>query len=149
MILDTLNQAATYRHLHPLFGKAFEWIAAQHWGTVADGKMDIGDGMKAILSTGDAKTKEQSLEKFECHNRNIDIQVCLQGNETMGWKPRVACTQPKGAYNREKDVFFFADAPDTFFDLQAGQFAVFFPDDVHAPMIGSGKIRKLVIKVPV
>ena len=67
----------------------------------------------------------------------------------MGWKPRSACTQPKGDYNEEKDVLFYADAPDTFFHLQAGQFTIFFPEDVHAPMIGTGKIRKLVIKVPV
>ncbi len=66
---------------------------------------------------------------------------------TIGWKPRGACTQPKGEYNDEKDVLFFADAPDMHFQLRDGQFAIFFPEDVHAPMIGEDEIRKLVIKV--
>jgi beta-galactosidase beta subunit len=42
---------------------------------------------------------------------------------------------------------FFEDAPDFFFKLYPGQFGIYFPDDVHAPMIGEGKIRKVVIKV--
>ena len=31
------------------------------------------------------------------------------------------------------------DTPDTFFQLTDGQFAIFFPEDVHAPMIGEGR----------
>jgi YhcH/YjgK/YiaL family protein len=54
---------------------------------------------------------------------------------------------PNGDYNSEKDVQFFKDAPDMFFQLTNGQFAIFFPADVHAPMIGEGQIKKLVIKV--
>jgi YhcH/YjgK/YiaL family protein len=34
-----------------------------------------------------------------------------------------------------------------FFQLTDGQFAIFFPEDVHAPMIGVGEIKKLVVKV--
>jgi len=34
-----------------------------------------------------------------------------------------------------------------YFALTDGQFAIFFPEDVHAPMIGEDEIRKLVIKV--
>jgi YhcH/YjgK/YiaL family protein len=95
------------------------------------------------------KTKEASLAKFECHDRYIDIQVGLKGHETLGWKARVTCSVPNGGYNDEKDVRYFSDAPDTFFDLSEGQFAVFFPEDVHAPMIGEGEIKKLVIKVKI
>ncbi|MGZ8561924.1 MAG: YhcH/YjgK/YiaL family protein, partial [Flavisolibacter sp.] len=66
-----------------------------------------------------------------------------------GWKPRETCHQPKGGYNEEKDVQFYSDAPDMFFQLKSGQFAIFFPDDVHAPMIGDAEIKKLVIKVKI
>ncbi|MGZ8545586.1 MAG: YhcH/YjgK/YiaL family protein, partial [Flavisolibacter sp.] len=44
---------------------------------------------------------------------------------------------------------FYSDAPDMFFQLKPGQFAIFFPDDVHAPMIGDAEIKKLVIKVKI
>jgi beta-galactosidase beta subunit len=46
-------------------------------------------------------------------------------------------------------VLFYADAPDMYFGLQQNQFVIFFPEDVHAPMIGDGTIKKLVIKVKI
>ena len=52
-----------------------------------------------------------------------------------------------------KDHFAFlshdVNAPDMFFQLTNGQFAIFFPEDVHAPMIGEGNIKKMVIKVAI
>jgi len=48
-------------------------------------------------------------------------------------------------------VRFFNDVPDMYFQLTTGQFAIFFPEDVHAPMIAADDhtIRKLVIKVKI
>ena len=147
MIVDTLNNASKYFSAHPLFAKAFEYIQQTDLANAADGKADITDGLKSIFSNSPGKTKEASLAKFECHNKNIDIQVCINGEETIGWKPREKCVTPNGNYNDEKDVQFYNDVPDTFFQLTNGQFAIFFPEDVHAPMIGDGQIKKLVIKV--
>ncbi|HEX6847104.1 MAG TPA: YhcH/YjgK/YiaL family protein [Chitinophagaceae bacterium] len=149
MIIDTLNNASKYYSAHPLFARAFEYIRQTDLANAADGKLDISDGLKAIYSNAPGKTKEASLSKFECHNKNIDIQVCINGLETIGWKPREKCVTPNGDYNAEKDVQFYNDTPDTFFQLTNGQFAIFFPEDVHAPMIGEGDIKKLVIKVKI
>jgi len=147
MIVDTLNNASKYFSAHSLFAKAFDYISKTDLANAADGKADIADGLKSIFSNSQGKTKEASLAKFECHNKNIDIQVCINGEETIGWKPREKCVIPNGEYNEEKDVQFYNDSPDTFFQLTNGQFAIFFPEDVHAPMIGEGQIKKLVIKV--
>lgn len=89
------------------------------------------------------------MEKFECHDLNIDIQICVNGLETIGWKPREKCNIPNGDYNTEKDVRFFSDEPDMFFQLTNNQFVIFYPEDVHAPMIGEGPIKKLVFKVKI
>jgi hypothetical protein len=35
------------------------------------------------------------------------------------------------------------------FSIERRTFAIFFPEDVHAPMIGEGTIKKLVIKVKI
>ena len=149
MIVDTLKNASRYYSAHPLFAKAFEYIAEMDLKNAEDGKSEIGKGLKAIISNAPGKTKETSLAKFECHNLNIDIQFCISGNETIGWKPREKCETPNGGYNSEKDVQFYSDEPDTYFQLTNGQFAIFFPEDVHAPMIGEGNIKKLVIKVKI
>ena len=147
MIIDTLQNAPKYFSVHPLFEKAFEYIRQTDLKNAKDEKLDIAEGLKAIFSNAPGKTREASVSKFECHNKNIDIQLCIDGVETIGWKPREKCVNPNGEYNAEKDVLFFNDSPDMFFQLTNTQFAIFFPEDVHAPMIGEGSIKKLVMKV--
>jgi biofilm protein TabA len=147
MIIDRISETQKYNLLHPLFEKAFEYIRNTDFSGMPDGKFEIADGLKGILSEAPGKTKEASLSKFECHDKNIDIQLCIKGQETFGWKPRSTCKLKNGEYNEEKDVQFFADSPDMFFELHDDQFVIFFPEDVHAPMIGDGDIKKLVIKV--
>ena len=149
MIIDTLTNAPKYIGLHPLFAKAFDFINKNDIATLPDGVAEISEGLKVIVNTANGKTAEASLAKFECHDKNIDIQVCVKGLETIAWKPREKCLTQNGAYNPEKDVRFFSDAPDMSFQLTDGQFAIFFPEDVHAPMIGDGEIKKLVFKVKI
>ncbi len=150
MIIDTIESASKYYGIHPLFEKAFAYVNATDLQNTEGGKYEIdGDNLRAAFSNKIGMTTEQSTAKFECHNKHIDIQLCINGIETIGWKPRAKCTSSKGEYNSEKDVSFYNDAPDMFFQLTDGQFAIFFPEDVHAPMIGDGEIKKLVIKVKI
>jgi biofilm protein TabA len=149
MVIDTVANAKKYYSLHPLFAKAFEYVAKTDIANLPEGVSEIMDGLKLIVSNGNGKTKETSLEKFECHDKNIDIQLCVKGLETIAWKPREKCVVPNGDYNPEKDVRFFNDKPDMFFQLTDGQFGIFYPEDVHAPMIGEGTIKKLVFKVKI
>lgn len=149
MVIDTLNNASKYNSLHPLFETAFDFLKGKDLQNLEDGKHDISEGLKLIVSNGNGKTKKVSLEKFECHDKNIDIQICVNGLETIGWKPREKCNIPNGEYNPEKDVRFFNDSPDMFFQLTNNQFVIFYPEDVHAPMIGEGAIKKLVFKVKI
>jgi YhcH/YjgK/YiaL family protein len=148
MIVDTLKNASKYFPVHPLFAKAFDYINSTDWNNTEPGKFEIdGASLKAIFTDNAGKTKEASIAKFECHNKYIDIQVCIHGNELIGWKPREKCIKENGGYNEDKDLQLYSDEPDMYFRVTDGQFAIFFPEDVHAPMIGEGNIKKLVIKV--
>ena len=148
MIVDTLANADKYVHLHQHFAKAFEFIKSVNLETIEPGKYPIdGTDIHASVSAKEGVTAEEA--KFEAHRNYIDIQVCPTGTEQLGWKPLEKCTHPKGDYNAEKDVTFYNDTPDTYFTLSAGQFAIFYPEDVHAPMIGEGTIKKLVVKVKI
>ena len=149
MIIDTLNNGSKYTSLNPLFAKAFDFINQNNIAGLADGVIQIEEGLKVIVSTANGKNRETSLAMFECHDKNIDIQVCIKGLETIAWKPREKCINPNGGYNPDKDVRFFNDTPDMDFQLTDGQFAIFYPEDVHAPMIGEGEIKKLVFKVKI
>ena len=50
-------------------------------------------------------------------------------------------------YNEEKDITFFADTPTTYIQVQPGEFAIFFPEDGHAPGIAEGNFKKVIVKV--
>lgn len=150
MIIDSLSDAEKYFCVHPLFAKAFEYIKTQNLELIEVGKYEIdGEQLRATISDNPGKTVDESTAKFECHNKHIDIQLCINGKEQIGWKPRQSCIQQKDDYNEVKDVLFYNDAPDMFFQLTNRQFAIFFPEDVHAPMIGEGNIKKMVIKVKI
>jgi biofilm protein TabA len=149
MIIDSLENAGRYTSIHPLFAEAFEYIKTLDLKNAEIGKTDLSDGLKIIVAEKVGMKQEESVAKFECHNQNIDIQLCISGKEQMGWKPRQSCSSAKGEYNAEKDVLFYNDAPDMFFELTDNQFAIFFPEDVHAPMIGDEVIKKLIVKVKI
>lgn len=148
MIIDTLKSAATYASLHPHFGKAFEHLQSIDLYNLEDGKYDVdGENIRINVSNKNGMTAEESISKFECHDKHIDIQLCISGVEKMGWKSRKDCNDQRGEYNAEKDVVFYNDTPDMYFQLTNNQFVIFYPDDVHAPMIGDGPIKKLVVKI--
>lgn len=67
----------------------------------------------------------------------------------MGWKATkdLNPTSVVSAYNDEKDFALYKRTPTSFVDIHPGQFVIFFPEDAHAPIIGTGKIRKMVGKV--
>jgi YhcH/YjgK/YiaL family protein len=148
MIVDDLSQANKYEVLHPRFKQAFEFLTTNNLEALTLGKHIIdGENLFAIVVNEEAVLMLESTSQFECHNQFIDIQYVFGGVETVGYKHRETCVEPRGEYSAEKDVLFYEDAPDFFFKLFPGQFGIYFPTDVHAPMIGEGKIRKVVIKV--
>ena len=150
MILDDLNNINKYQSIHPRFEKAFAYLATTDFETIKPGKYQIdGDHIYAMVVNEDGVPMLESTSAFECHNTYIDIQYVFGGLETVGYKSRLTCVEPRSEYDEKKDVLFYEDAPDFFFKLYPGQFGIYFPDDVHAPMIGDGKIRKVVMKIRV
>ena len=150
MILDDLNNINKYVAIHPSFEKAFTYFTSTNFEDIKPGKYEIeGEQIFALVVSEDGVAMLDSTAQFECHNTYIDIQYVFSGVETVGYKSRLTCVEPRGTYDDKKDVLFYEDAPDFFFKLHPGQFGIYFPDDVHAPMIGEGKIRKVVLKIKV
>lgn len=150
MIIDILQNAGKYFPVHPLLSKAFKFIESVNLEELEIGEYEIEETyLRAIVSNKPGFLVGEPKNKMECHNEHIDIQLCLYGKEKIGWKSRKTCTSIRQKYNQKKDVLFFNDAPDMYLQLRQNQFAVFFPDDVHKPMIGKGNIKKLVIKIKI
>lgn len=85
--------------------------------------------------------------KFEAHNKYIDIQIPLSGDESFGVKERALCISPIGEFNNADDYILFEDEIETIETVKAGEMIVFTPDTAHAPLIGKGKIHKAIFKV--
>ncbi|MFZ0598245.1 MAG: YhcH/YjgK/YiaL family protein, partial [Flavobacterium sp.] len=91
MIVDSLQNAAKYFSLHPNFKKAFDYVSQTDISILGEGAFEIAEGLKVIVIVGEGATREESIKGFECHDKNIDIQISIKGPETFAWKPREKC----------------------------------------------------------
>lgn len=148
MILDSLANAERYTALHPLFARAFDYLRSTDLKAIDSGRFNLdGENLIAIFSKGAGR--ERASAKLECHRRYIDIQYIISGSDEMGWKPLHDCQQPVSEFNSDKDIQFFNDVVDSWVNTPAGSFTLFFPTDAHAPLVSSGEIHKVVLKIAV
>jgi YhcH/YjgK/YiaL family protein len=100
-----------------------------------------------MVIRGQGRGKDRA--KLEVHRRYIDIQYSVTNTDLIGWKPTCDCQNPEQPFNTEKDIQFYLEAPDSWVATPAGCFAIFFPEDAHAPQAAEGAIHKVVVKVAV
>lgn len=147
MIIDTLDNLEKYASVNPLFAKAIEYLKSTDLKTHEVGKVELqGKDLVVNFSMAKGKTKEQA--QLETHKNFIDIQIPLSCTEVMGYTP--ACNLPEGDYNAEKDITKFALPSEAYIPVHPGMFAIFFPQDGHAPCIADEEtIQKVIVKVRV
>lgn len=148
MIVDNLEKLAEYKELNPNFGKAIEFIKSLDLKNLTLGKVEI-DGKNVFASISESKLKTPENAKVEVHNNYIDIQIPVSKAEGFGWIGRSELKNEVAPFDTTKDIQFFEDKPILNFDLQPGNFAIFFPQDGHAPCIGEGTVVKIVVKVKI
>ncbi|MCA9213798.1 MAG: YhcH/YjgK/YiaL family protein [Planctomycetales bacterium] len=148
MIVDLLENASHYYGLHSQFARAFEFLRRDDLRQLPSGRHSIdGDRLFVIVDHGQGRGREDSILEF--HRKYIDIQYVIDGCDQIGWLPIADCQRISQAYDSEKDLGFYFDRPKTWIDLRAGGFAIFYPQDAHAPLGGSGPISKAVLKIAV
>ena len=146
MIIDTLDNLAKYEAVNPLFKDVVEFLKQNDLNTVEAGKYPIkGADLFVNITTAKGRTPDQAV--LETHRKMIDIQIPLDGPETYGYTP--LCRLPELEYNDEKDITKYGDLmAESFVDCQPGMFAVFFPQDGHAPCISMApEIKKAIFKI--
>lgn len=145
MVIDTLENLEKYTTLNPLFADVVKFIKENDLNTLEEGKHFIKEkDLFVNIQTAKGKTKEEA--KLETHKRMIDIQIPLSTSETYGYTPLESL--PEGEYNDEKDITKFAIPADTYVTCKPGEFAIFFPQDGHAPCISDeAEIKKAIFKI--
>lgn len=146
MIIDKIENLDKYASLNPLFPQAIEFLKSHNLIEMEVGKTELkGADLVINIQQTDPKNKEQA--KLETHNKFIDIQMPLSGTEVMGYTAAKDCQPADAVYDGEKDITFFEGAAQSYIAVEPGMFAVFFPQDGHAPGISESGLKKVVVKV--
>ena len=149
MIIDTMDNSNRYEALHPLFPKAFQRLKeliAQ--SDLPAGRVEL-DGATMFAMNVDGVGCPTDEAKLEAHRAYIDIQYTAAGSDHIGWSHLSAINGNEG-YDQEGDVEFFSDTPQCWINVPVGHYAIFFPEDAHAPMANTGQpTRKIIIKIAV
>lgn len=146
MIIDRLENLKKYASLNPLFEQAVEFLTSQDLNALEVGKIELqGNDLRVNVAQTKPKTKEQA--RLETHRDFIDIQIPLSGTEWMGYTAAVDCLPADAPYNAEKDITFFEGLAESYIEVKPGMFAIFFPQDGHAPGVTPEGVKKIVVKV--
>lgn len=148
MIVAPLSEASLYTASSPGLERGFEFLRRSDLAELKDGRHEVdGDQVFAIIARELGRGKAES--PLEYHRRYLDIQYVVSGTEIIGWQAASRCRHLAAEFDAERDLGFFRDRPATWCVLQPGDFAIFFPNDAHAPLAGTGPIHKVVVKVAI
>jgi len=149
MILDTIGAMNCYYAACPLLSTVAAFVDAHDLSGFEVGRSTIGSGVGLIIDEYETLSPEK--KRAEYHEQFIDVQMVLSGQEHIGYCSRLQSTVTQ-VYNEEKDVAFVVGALD-YHSLYPGNFALFFPHDVHLPGVHVGAeacvVKKAVFKLPV
>ena len=152
MIIDTAANAALYRGVHVGVDRALGLLESVPWGKLEDGRHELAEGVFALLSS--YSTGLSAATRYEAHRLYADVQLVVQGRETIFWAP-AAELEVEEDYDPEADILFFQEPePDqtaiTPLAVRSGMFVLLYPADAHKPgrlWGAAAPVRKAVLKV--
>ncbi|SDD69721.1 YhcH/YjgK/YiaL family protein [Paenibacillus sp. UNCCL117] len=154
MIFGDMRHYEAEKHTYPaVIRKGLEQIASLKLAEQEAGRYEIEEGLMFAL-VQEPVTKPAAEQKFESHEQHVDIQYLISGMESIevvrhSSELTVAVDEMAG-----KDYVFYEEAEGASrLVLSPGQFAVFYPWDVHKPCCAAAgspngqQIKKVVIKI--
>lgn len=146
MILDSLVNSSRYCGAHAGLKAAFDFLLKLDLNNIERKEVNIRE---KFINVSYVKCKgiEKSKAKLEAHKKYIDLHYLISGYEQIGWKPIEECKKIESEYDDNKDIIFFADEIEQLLTLKPGCFAIFFPEDAHAPLISENEVLKIIIKI--
>jgi len=147
MILDKIENADLYANISENLKKGFDFLKNTDLLNAEIGKHEI-DGKNVFALVSEYESKAHQDCRLEAHRTYADIQYIVSGKEAIGFATLNDQTVT-AEYNADKDIIFFSGETEQL-TVEAGMFAVFFPQDVHRPCMrigGPEKVKKVVVKV--
>ena len=152
MIVADLNNIDYQVPQTPSLRKALEFLRRSGVADLPDGRVDI-DGDRVFALVQRYETVRTEAPMFEYHRKYIDVQFLAKGEEVIGWAITETMKITK-AYDEKKDICFGTVKKGKWTPvlLRAGQTAVLWPEDAHAPKLAADdptQVMKIVVKVAV
>ena len=146
MILSTLENSTRIEGLHPRFKELFDFVKSNDL-LHQELKRIVLDGDALFINNVNPDLMPADAQVLEVHRDYIDVHIPLDETEIIAWKPTIDCLNVKASYNETEDCALFTDKPSNYITVKLGEFLIVYPEDAHGPLIGEGKIRKLIAKV--
>jgi YhcH/YjgK/YiaL family protein len=109
------------------------------------------EGQDIFVQIFDVKTREKEQAKPEVHRKYIEVHYSVEGKEKIGYAVDLGKNIVTENLLESKDTIYYGQIENEVeFIMQPGDYAVFFPEDVHRPIWehgGSTTIRRVVIKI--
>jgi len=106
--------------------------------------------MYAMVQMRTTRRKSPAL-KPESHLQYIDVHYICEGEELIGYARRTDDLSVAENLSDQSDTFLYHEFPgETDLVLKEGNYAVFFPDDVHRPGCAPSRelpLKKVVLKI--
>ncbi|MCD8182147.1 MAG: YhcH/YjgK/YiaL family protein [Bacteroides sp.] len=146
MIVSNLQNSGRIEGLHPMFKTLFDYVKTHDLLHTELGRIEI-EGDNLFIMNINPECVSQDEQVLEVHHTYIDVHILLTGSERIDWKAIEDLSHEVQPYDAEAGCALYKDKATTWVDLTPGQFMIVYPEDPHAPIIGQGKIRKLIAKV--
>ncbi len=153
MIVAELEQITKQAALTPALITAFDYLKTLDLNRLEEGRYVVdGDQVFAIVAFYTTRNVESQVD-VEGHCKYIDLQFVAAGQEMIGWAPATQA-QPRSPYDAGKDAWTCSLPAGAlaWMKVSAGQVAVLYPSDAHAPQYAAGEplpVKKVVVKVAV
>ena len=149
MIIDEIKNLGLYKEIPSKVVKFVQGLNPD----IPCGRYDIDK--KCFANVELYSTKPLGSAMYEVHNKYIDIQILLSGEEKIYFKDREKISYPQ-TFDEKNDIGFFnemIDAEDHYVKLNGSNFAFINTHEGHAPRVQIAnlpdRVKKVVIKLPV
>ena len=152
MILDRIENARKYEAAFPGIEKSAAAAAEIPAAEIFQGREPVFPTVGARINFGEFETSPvPETLRYEAHRENTDVMILASGSEKIYFAD-LSDLKVTDEYSAPSDVLFGnADEPAGFVVLRPGFFAIFTPNDAHAPGLEADglpcRVKKLVIKL--
>lgn len=137
-----------YKKFPKRWDAAFKFLIDSNLDSLPLGRKDLGEDVFAVISY--YTTKDLGQVYYESHEKYIDLQYIISGEEYIGLIHYKTGLKVISTYNEDKDIEFYEDNGGDLLLAMPYRYFIFFPHDIHKPCIkvdDKREVKKIVIKI--